>query len=38
MYKIEEETVYIMTIFDARQNVEALLLQKLLKGNLATDT
>ena len=37
VYKIEEETVYIMATFDARQNVEALLLQKLLKGNLPTD-
>ena len=32
MYKIENDTVYIMTIFDSRQNVEELLLQKLLRG------
>jgi len=30
VYKIEDDTVYIMAIFDARQNVEELLLQKLL--------
>ncbi len=30
MYKVESETVYIMAIFDSRQNVEELLLQKLL--------
>ena len=34
MYKIENDTVYIMAIFDARQNMEELLLQKLLR----TDT
>ena len=33
MYKIENDTVYIMAIFDARQNVEELLLQKLLRTN-----
>ncbi len=33
MYKIENNTVYIMAIFDARQNIEELLLQKLLKTN-----
>ena len=33
MYKIENDTVYIMAIFDARQNVEELLLQKLLRAN-----
>ena len=33
MYKIENDTVYIMAIFDARQNVEELLLQKLLRIN-----
>ena len=37
MYKIENDTVYIMGIFDARQNVEELLLQKLLKGNVPTN-
>jgi len=31
MYKIEKDTVYIMAIFDSRQNVEELLLQKLLR-------
>ena len=30
MYKIENDTVYIMSIFDSRQNVEELLLKKLL--------
>jgi len=34
MYKIENDTVYIMAIFDSRQNAEELLLQKLLKGHL----
>ena len=33
MYKIENDIVYIMAIFDARQNVEELLLQKLLRTN-----
>ncbi len=33
MYKIENNTVYIMAIFDSRQNVEELLLQKLLRVN-----
>ncbi len=33
MYKIENDTVYIMAIFDARQNVEELLLQKLLRAH-----
>lgn len=36
MYKIENDTVYIMAIFDSRQNVEELLLQKLLRGNMPT--
>jgi addiction module RelE/StbE family toxin len=36
MYKIENDTVYIMAIFDSRQNVEELLLQKLLRGNMLT--
>ena len=31
MYKIENDSVYIMAIFDSRQNVEELLLQKLLR-------
>ena len=30
IYKIENDTVYIMAVFDSRQNVEELLLQKLL--------
>ena len=37
MYKIENDTVYIMAIFDSRQNVEELLLQKLLKGHIPTN-
>lgn len=32
IYKVGNETVYIMAIFDSRQNVEEILLQKLLKG------
>jgi len=36
MYKIENDTVYIMAIFDSRQNVEELLLQKLLRGQMLT--
>jgi addiction module RelE/StbE family toxin len=36
MYKIENDTVYIMAIFDSRQNVEELLLQKLLRGHILT--
>ena len=32
IYKIENETVYIMAVFDSRQNVEELLLQKLLRA------
>ncbi len=31
MYRIENDTVYIMAIFDSRQNVEELLFQKLLR-------
>ncbi len=31
MYKVDNDTVYIMAIFDSRQNVEELLLQKLLR-------
>ena len=33
MYKIENDTIYIMAIFDSRQNVEELLFQKLLRTN-----
>jgi len=33
MYKVDNDTVYIMAIFDSRQNVEDLLLQKLLRLN-----
>ena len=36
MYKIENDIVYIMAIFDSRQNVEELLLQKILRGNILT--
>jgi len=36
MYKIENDTVYIMAIFDSRQNIEELLLQKLLRGDILT--
>jgi len=32
IYKVGNNTVYIMDILDSRQNVEELLLQKLLKG------
>jgi len=31
IYKVDSDTVYIMAIFDSRQNVEELLLQKILK-------
>jgi len=31
MYKVDSSTVYIMAIFDSRQNVEELLLQKILE-------
>jgi len=31
MYKVDNDTVYIMAIFDSRQNVEDLLLQKSLR-------
>ncbi len=31
MYKIGNDTVYIMAILDSRQNVEEILLQKLLR-------
>ena len=36
MYKVNNDTVYIMAIFDSRQNVEELLLQKLLRGSMLT--
>ena len=36
MYKVDNDTVYIMAIFDSRQNVEELLLQKLLRGSMLT--
>ena len=32
MYKVDNDTIYIMAIFDSRQNVEELLLQKLLRS------
>ena len=32
IYKVGSDTVYIMAILDSRQNVEELLLQKLLKS------
>ncbi|MDD2451568.1 MAG: type II toxin-antitoxin system RelE/ParE family toxin [Sulfurovum sp.] len=32
IYKVGNDTVYIMAILDSRQNVEEVLLQKLLKG------
>ncbi len=32
IYKIGNNTVFIMAILDSRQNVEEILLQKLLKG------
>lgn len=32
IYKVGNDTVYIMAILDSRQNVEELLLQKLLKS------
>ena len=36
MYKVDNDTVYIMAIFDSRQNVEELLLQKLLRSSILT--
>ena len=36
MYKVDNDTIYIMAIFDSRQNVEELLLQKLLRGSMLT--
>lgn len=32
IYKVGNDTVYIMAILDSRQNIEELLLQKLLRG------
>ena len=32
IYKVGNETVYIMAILDSRQNVEEILLQKLIKS------
>jgi len=32
IYKVGNDTVYIMAILDSRKNVEDILLQKLLKG------
>ena len=34
IYKIDNDTIYIMAIFDSRQNVEELLLQKLLRSSI----
>ncbi len=36
MYKIENDTIYVMAIFDSRQNIEELLLQKLLRNQILT--
>ena len=36
MYKVDNDTIYIMAIFDSRQNIEELLLQKLLRGSMLT--
>jgi len=36
MYKVDSDTIYIMAIFDSRQNVEELLLQKLLRSSMLT--
>ncbi len=33
IYKVGSDTVYVMVILDARQNVEVLLLQKLNSAN-----
>jgi plasmid stabilization system protein ParE len=35
IYKVDNDTIYIMAIFDSRQNVEDLLLQKLLRRSNA---
>jgi len=34
IYKVDSNTVYIMAIFDSRQNLEEILLQKLLRGTM----
>jgi len=36
MYKVDSDTVYIMAVFDSRQNIEDLLLQKLLRSPILT--
>ncbi len=36
VYKVDNDTVYIMAIFDSRRNVEELLLQKLISGSTLT--
>ena len=36
IYKVDSDTVYIMAIFDSRQNIEELLLQKLIRRELPT--
>ncbi|NPA28901.1 MAG: type II toxin-antitoxin system RelE/ParE family toxin [Epsilonproteobacteria bacterium] len=38
MYKVDNDTVYIMAIFDSRRNVEDLLFQKLLRKSNANKT
>ena len=38
MYKVDNNTIYIMAILDSRQNVEELLLQKLLRSSNANKT
>jgi len=38
MYKVDNDTIYIMAIFDSRQNVEELLLQKLIRSSNANKT
>ena len=38
MYKVDNDTIYVMAIFDSRQNVEELLLQKLLRISNANKT
>jgi len=36
IYKVDNDTVFIMAIFDLRQNVEEILLQKLLRSSILT--
>ncbi|WP_418640326.1 type II toxin-antitoxin system RelE/ParE family toxin [Sulfurimonas sp. ST-27] len=36
MYKVDSDTIYIMAVFDSRQNVEELLLQKLIRSSILT--